>query len=132
MGQHQDADEVEQSLRLDKWLWHARFFKSRSQATDAVNGGLVHVNDERVKPSRSVAVGDRLAITRSETRMEVVVRAIPVRRGPASEAQACYEETAASQRLREARREQQRLRPPAPQGRPDKHDRRALRDLKGR
>lgn len=125
-------EEARDELRLDKWLWHARFFKSRSLATDAVSGGLVHVNDERVKPSRAVVIGDRLTITRSEERMEVLVRGIPLRRGPASEAQASYEETVQSIAARERRREYRKLRAPAPEGRPDKHDRRALRDMKGR
>lgn len=125
------ADESS-ALRIDKWLWHARFFKSRSLATAAVSGGHVHVNDERVKPSRAVAIGDRLTITRAEERMEVVVRALPARRGPAAAAQASYEETPASVAARERRREFRKLRAPAPEGRPDKHDRRALRDLKGR
>lgn len=131
MGKANEEQMNEQSLRLDKWLWHARFFKSRSQATDAVAGGLVHVNDERVKPSRDIKVGDRLYITRSETRMEVTVLSIPQRRGPASEAQKCYEESAESLKLRLQRREQARYAPPAPLRRPNKHDRRALRGLKG-
>jgi ribosome-associated heat shock protein Hsp15 len=126
-----EEGDADQSLRLDKWLWHARFFKSRSQATDAVAGGLVHVNDERVKPSRDIKVGDRLYITRSESRMEVTVLRIPQRRGPASEAQQCYEESADSLKLRMQRREQARYAPPAPLRRPDKHERRALRGLKG-
>jgi ribosome-associated heat shock protein Hsp15 len=119
------------SQRLDKWLWHARFFKSRSQATEAVAGGLVHVNGERVKPSRDIKVSDRLEITRDETRVEVVVSGIPSRRGPAAEARLHYEETPASTLLREQRREQQRYSAPAPSRRPDKHGRRALRGLKG-
>ena len=73
-------------LRIDKWLWCARFFKSRSQATAAVAGGLVHVNGERVKPSRAVHVDDRIEITRDELRFEVVILGLPVRRGPAPEA----------------------------------------------
>jgi ribosome-associated heat shock protein Hsp15 len=117
-------------LRIDKWLWFARFFKSRSQATDAVAGGRVHVNGERVKPSRGVRVNDRLEITREEISFEVVVRALPVRRGPAPEAQACYTETETSAAARAQRREQAWLAPPAPEGRPDKHARRALRDLR--
>ncbi len=128
---HEQNEAGDQSLRLDKWLWHARFFKSRAQATDAVAGGLVHVNDERVKPSRDVKVGDRLYITRSESRMEVMILSIPLRRGPASEAQKCYEESADSFKRREQRREQARFAPPAPMGRPNKHDRKALRGLKG-
>jgi ribosome-associated heat shock protein Hsp15 len=131
MRKHSEDNEDGQSLRLDKWLWFARFFKSRSQATDAVAGGLVHVNDERVKPSRDVKVGDRLYITRSEIRMEVTVLSIPQRRGPASEVQQCYEESVESSQRRAQRREQARYAPPAPSGRPDKHARKALRGLKG-
>ena len=122
---------TDQSQRLDKWLWHTRFFKSRSQATDAVTGGLVHVNGERVKPSRDVKTGDRLEITRENVRLEVVVSGMPLRRGPATESRLYYEETQASTQLREQRREQQRYAAPAPSRKPDKHGRRALRGLKG-
>jgi len=131
MSKHDDEAVDDQSLRLDKWLWFARFFRSRSQATDAVAGGLVHMNDERVKPSRDVRVGDRLYITRSEVRMEVTVLSIPQRRGPASETQMCFEESAVSIQQRLKRREQARYAPPAPLRRPNKHDRKALRELKG-
>jgi ribosome-associated heat shock protein Hsp15 len=117
-------------LRVDKWLWCARFFKSRAQATDAVAGGLVHVNGERVKPARLVHVDDRLQITRDELQFEVIVQGIPARRGPAPEARTHYVETEQSIAARERRREQARLAPPAPSGRPDKHARRALRDLR--
>lgn len=117
-------------LRIDKWLWCARFFKSRAQATDAVAGGLVHVNGERVKPSRPVHIEDHIHITRDETRTEVIVQGIPVRRGPAPEARAHYTETPESIAAREAQRERARLAAPAPDGRPDKHARRVLRDLR--
>lgn len=80
-------------LRIDKWLWFVRLFKSRSQATDAVAGGLVHVNGDRVKPSRLIHVEDRLHITKDEMRLEVIVRGMPVRRGPAPEARLHYTET---------------------------------------
>ncbi|NLG76497.1 MAG: RNA-binding S4 domain-containing protein [Xanthomonadaceae bacterium] len=120
-----------QSLRIDKWLWCARFFKSRSQATAAVAGGLVHVNDERVKPSREVRIEDRIRITRDEARIELIVLGIPVRRGPAPEARTHYVETEESIAARERRRALQRLAAPAPMTRPDKHARRALRELKG-
>jgi ribosome-associated heat shock protein Hsp15 len=117
-------------LRIDKWLWCARFFKSRAQATAAVAGGLVHVNGERVKPSRAVHVDDRIEITRDEQRFEVVISSLPVRRGPAPEARTHYVETEASIAAREQRREHSRLAPPAPDGRPDKHARRLLRGLR--
>jgi len=126
----QRKPEAEAGLRIDKWLWCARFFKSRSQATAAVAGGLVHVNGERVKPSRAVHVDDRVEITRDELRLEVVIRGLPVRRGPAPEARTHYIETAASIAAREQQRERSRLAPPAPDGRPDKHARRILRSLR--
>jgi ribosome-associated heat shock protein Hsp15 len=126
----QEENTAPAGLRIDKWLWFARFFKSRSQATDAVAGGLVHVNGERVKPSRELRSGDRLQITRDDIRFEVVVAGVPKRRGPAAEAVLHYTETPESIRAREQRREQSRHAPPAPDGRPDKHARRALRDLR--
>jgi len=124
------GSESQQGLRLDKWLWFARFFKSRSQATDAVSGGLVHLNGERVKPAREVRIGDTLEITRDTLRFTVVVRGLPVRRGPATEAQAAYEETQGSVVQRERKRAQLRIMPPAPDARPDKHARRELRNLR--
>lgn len=123
---------TEPATRIDKWLWCTRFFKSRSLASQAVSGGLVHVNDERVKPSRQVRVGDRVRVTRDEHRIEVIVRGIPMRRGPASQARTCYEETPDSIAAREVRRELARLSAPTPASRPDKHARRTLRDLKGK
>ena len=103
-----------QELRLDKWLWFTRFFKSRSQATTAVAGGLVHVNGERVKASREVKEGDRLEITREDSRFEVIVIGLPQRRGPASEARTFYEETQASLQRRAEFRERQKFAAPAP------------------
>jgi ribosome-associated heat shock protein Hsp15 len=125
-----DANSADEEIRIDKWLWFTRFYKSRSTATDAVQGGLVHVNGERVKPSKLLRIDDRLLITREEIRFEVIVRAMPVRRGPASEARIFYEETPESIAARETRRAYARLAAPAPDGRPQKHDRRALRDLR--
>jgi len=120
-------------LRADLWLWYARFFKSRSVAQAAVEGGHVQVNGERVKASRQLRVGDRLRITRERERFEVDVAGIPARRGPATEARQHYVETPESEAARAAAREFARLSAPVDAGRPDKRDRRdLLRVLKGR
>lgn len=121
-------------VRIDKWLWAARFFKTRSLATEAVAGGRVHVNDTRVKPSREVAPGDRVEVTfAAGRRMTVIVKAVADRRGPASEAQALYEETPESIEERERRSAERRVaRPPGAglPGRPTKRDRRRLDALR--
>jgi len=119
-------------LRIDLWLWYARFFKSRSLAQAAVEGGHVQVNGGRVKASRLVRVGDRLRITRERERWEVEVTWLPERRGPASEARLAYAESPESEAARQRAREFARLVAPVPTGRPDKRDRRELlRFLKG-
>jgi ribosome-associated heat shock protein Hsp15 len=120
-------------LRVDKWLWCARFFKTRSLAQAAVEGGHVQVNGDRTKASRQVKVGDRLAITRAQERFEVDVLSIPQRRGPAVEARRHYRETPESEAARAHVRELNRLSGPVSQGRPDKRERRdLLRLVKGR
>jgi ribosome-associated heat shock protein Hsp15 len=122
-----------QSIRIDKWLWCARFFKSRSLAQQAVDGGHVQVNGERAKASRQVKVGDRLRITRERERFEVSIAGIPERRGPATEARTHYAESAESEAARAAVREFNRLTAPVASGRPDKRERRdLLRFQKGR
>jgi ribosome-associated heat shock protein Hsp15 len=121
------------ALRIDKWLWCARFFKTRSVAQEAVEGGHVQVNGERVKASRPVKVGDRLHVTRGQERYEVDVLSIPMRRGPATEARQHYRETAESEAARAHARELNRLSGPVSTGRPDKRERRDLmRIVKGR
>jgi ribosome-associated heat shock protein Hsp15 len=115
--------------RLDKWLWQARFYKTRSLATAAINGGKVHLNAERVKPAHRVRVGDSLSLSLQGIVAEFEVLALPSRRGPAAEAQACFLETPASAARRAKLREQQRLAEasrPRPDARPDKRDRRLL------
>lgn len=117
------------ALRLDRWLWCVRLYKSRSLATAAVAGGHVHCNGARVKPARAVKPGDRLTVSLGGRELELTVRAIPARRGPAPEARACYEESAESiargERLGAARR-LAALTTPRPEGRPDKKERRDL------
>ena len=95
--------------RLDKWLWHCRFYKTRSLATAAITGGKVHLNSERVKPAHRIRVGDRLSLSLQGIVAEFEVRGLPRRRGPATEAQAAYLETEASAERRVVLREQQRL-----------------------
>ena len=93
------------SLRIDKWLWAARFFKTRGLASEAVSGGKVHINGERVKPARAVKIGDQLSITRGLYQYVVYVRGINSQRRPFAEAQLLYEETEDSIRTREQQME---------------------------
>ena len=116
-------------VRLDKWLWAARFYKTRSLATDAVAGGRVQINRQRVKPAKGVRVGDVVEVFSGEARRVVVVRALGDRRGSAQAAAKLYEETAESIQAREQAR-QSRGWSDAPgadlRGRPTKRDRRAI------
>ena len=123
------------TLRVDRWLWCTRLFKSRTLAAEAVAGGKVHVNGRRVKPALGVRVGDRVAITRAGFEFECEVLKLPDRRGSAPIAQACYAETDAARLAREKYAEQSRLAAafaPRSLERPDKHGRRELRRLRGR
>ena len=122
-------DVAIESLRIDKWLWAARFFKTRSLAAQAVSGGLVQVADQRVKASRRLRRGERVHVRRGPQAWDVVVRGLRDERRPAPEAQTLYEETPASIERRtgeQARREQAAMRRARAQGRPTKRDRRAL------
>jgi ribosome-associated heat shock protein Hsp15 len=122
-------------VRIDKWLWAARFFKTRAAATEGVLGGHVHVNGARVKPAREVAVGDRVEVRVGERRWTVFVKGIADRRGPASVAATLYEETVESKEERERRALEWRLSRPlgADLGaRPTKQARRRLDRLRGR
>lgn len=117
------------STRIDKWLWAARFFKTRSLATDAVEGGKVRLNGDRVKPARSVKAGDTLDIDNGATEWEVVVRGVAEKRGSAAVAQTLYAETEESIVERQKKAEQRRyFREPGEtlKGRPTKRDRRQL------
>jgi ribosome-associated heat shock protein Hsp15 len=118
-------------VRADVWLWSARFFKTRSLAKHAIEGGKIDVNDAGCKPAKTLHVGDALKISRGEERMEVEVLALSDKRGPASVAQSLYRETAASLAARETAREHRRLvGVSGPPRRPDKHARRDLRRMK--
>jgi ribosome-associated heat shock protein Hsp15 len=116
--------------RIDKWLWAARFFKTRSLATDAVNRGHVQINQQDIKPSREVRAGDRLTIWQAKVPHTVVVQGISEQRGPAPVAQKLYAETPESVQQRAQVAEKRRLSPePAlsmEHGRPTKRDRRNL------
>ena len=120
---------IDAEIRLDKWLWAARFFKTRSLAADAVSGGKVEVNGDRAKSSRIIRAGDKLMIRRSSYEWTVVVKDVSRLRGPAPRAQQLYEETIESVDKREAAIAQMKLeRPPEFDilGRPSKKDRRAI------
>lgn len=120
------------SVRIDKWLWAARFFKTRSMATDAVDGGKVRLNGERIKPARGVKTGDLLEIDNGSTEWEVMVEGLSDKRGSATAAQTLYTETERSIAERQKKTEQRKLfREPgeAIKGRPTKRDRRQIDKL---
>jgi ribosome-associated heat shock protein Hsp15 len=119
------------AVRVDIWLWAARFFKTRSVARQAIDGGKIDVNDAGCKPAKLLHVGDRLKVGRGDERLDIEVLALSERRGPASVAQALYRETEASRMARETAREQRQLiGTNGPDRRPDKHARRQLRQMK--
>jgi len=121
--------------RLDKWLWAARFFKQRSLAQEAVDGGRVHYEGQRAKSSREVHVGARISVTVGQDTREVVVTALSSKRGSAAEAARLYEETPESLAARTeaaARRRAAAVSNPVPDHRPDKHERRQLQRLHDR
>ena len=129
-------DDTGSDTRLDKWLWAARFFKTRSLAADAIDGGKVQVNADRAKRARTVQIGDEITIRRGAYETVVRVRALSNRRGSAPEAAKLYEETPESRAAREALAVQMRSMPGSAHdaGRPSKKDRRdiaRLRDLDG-
>jgi len=126
------AKKTGNPVRIDKWLWAARFFKTRSLASKAVSGGHVHLDGRRIKPSRPVQVGEQLEIRRGYEEYTVEILALSSRRGPAKIAITLYEETETSKTRREEAREQRRLiKAPAsrPEGRPDKRERKKIRQF---
>jgi len=124
-----DSSSDRDGVRIDKWLWAARFFKTRSLATEAVNGGKVELNGLRPKPSKEVKIGDQLRVRLGPCIHQLTIRALSDRRGPATAAALLFQETAESIAAREKLREQHRLAPVAQYddgGRPTKKDRRAM------
>lgn len=120
-----------ESLRIDRWLFYCRFFKTRGRATTAVTGGHVRLNGERTSAGSRVKIGDQVDLVRERLPYSLEVTGIPARRGPATEARACYvedEETVAEREQLSTALRQDRMLMPKTEGRPDKHTRRKLRD----
>ena len=125
--------ETGDKVRIDKWLWAARLYKTRSMAATAVGGGRVHLNGERVKAAHAVRVGDQLDISRDRFSVIVDVRGLAEKRGPAKQAVLLYEETEQSIATREALKERARIARAsmvAPAKRPDKKGRREIARLR--
>ena len=126
---------MDESLRIDKWLWAARFYKSRSIAANAVNGGRVHVNGQRVKASHQVKVNDVITLTKQSYKHEVAVLGLNHQRRPASEAQQLYQESEDSLAQRELLAAQRKI---LNQGlprvikKPNKHERKKIRTMMGK
>ncbi len=121
--------ESDTQQRLDKWLWAARFFKTRALAAEAINGGKVHLNGDRIKPSRNIKAGDRLEITRGQFVFDVTVEALNRHRRPAKEAQLMYRESEQGREKRESLAESLKIlnaNLPRSDGRPSKKQRRDI------
>ncbi len=129
LGRTPENARISEPVRLDKWLWTARFFKTRTLAAEAVTGGKVHADGQRTKPSHRVRIGQTLRIQRGLDEYTLVVMGLSGQRGPAKEAILLYQETAESQQQRERLAEQRRaqsLLNPQPSLRPSKQDRRRI------
>jgi ribosome-associated heat shock protein Hsp15 len=130
-----EQDAGDDRIRLDKWLWAARFYKTRSLASEAIAGGKVQVNGDRAKRARPLQVGDELRVRQGPYEHVVVVRALSARRGPASAAAELYEERPESRAAREAMVVQLKTLHAAfvtEKGRPTKRDRREIERVRGR
>ena len=126
---------ADETVRLDRWLWASRFFKTRALAVEAIDGGRVQVEGQRVKRAKGVGVGDRIRIRQGAFEWQVVVRGLSERRGPASVAAELYAETPESRAARERLAERLKAAPPplfSDKGRPSKKQRRDLERLKRR
>ena len=122
-----------EGIRIDKWLWNSRFFKTRSLASDAVNGGKVHLNGQRVKAGRLIKIGDDLSIQKNADFYEISIKGINKTRRPAKEAVLTYEESENSRLKRAQEHEIKKLASasrPMPKSKPDKREREQLRQFK--
>lgn len=126
----QNSSPEEQKIRLDKWLWAARFYKTRSLATEAIKGGKVHLNGQRVKPSHTIEIGHNVRIKKESIEQTIIVLKLSDKRGPATVAQSLYEETPESIELREKRSQERKAMfaglPQHATRRPNKKDRRKI------
>ncbi len=123
------------TVRLDKWLWASRFFKTRKNAVEAISGGKVHLNGSRTKPSRNIHIGDMLEITRENYRYHVEVIALNDKRRPAKEAQLLYQENEESIKARESEREMRKMNSASviqPDKKPNKKERRQINKWRDR
>lgn len=132
---HDDDDDEgdDEVCRIDKWLWAARFFKTRALAVEAINGGKVELNGDKPKRAKPLKVGDAIRLRLGAFQHELVVQALSSRRGPAAVAQTLYTETDESRKAREVLADRLKAAPPAifhDKGRPSKKDRRDLRRYK--
>lgn len=128
-------EESTDRTRLDKWLWAARFYKTRAIASQAVNGGKVHLRGQRVKSSRQVKLEDCYEIQRGQERFEIIVKALSERRGSATDAQMLYSETESSIDRREREQEKRKLAAlarPVSDRKPGKQERRKIRQFSGK
>ena len=122
-------------VRIDKWLWAARFYKTRSLATTAIEGGRVHVNGSRVKPSYKIKPNDQLRVTRPAYKQDIIVLAISDKRGPATTAQTLYQETDESLSRRQMLTAQRKIlnqNLPGTGKKPNKHERKKIRKILGK
>ena len=121
-------------VRADKWLWAARFYKTRSLAMAAINGGKVHLNGERIKPARKLVVGDQLTVQKGIYQFAITITGLSLRRGPADVARTLYSESNESRQARQALQEAQKLQGESSQrqGRPDKRARRQIHRFRTR
>ena len=125
--------KADESMRLDKWLWAARFFKTRQLAAEAVLGGKVHLNGQRCKPGKSIHIGSHLSISKASFAWDIEIQALPKQRRPASEAKDFYCESASSHERRQALTEQmrtERASQPQREHKPNKRERRLIHRFK--